>query len=135
MSLGTILCLNFVLGTIEMHWMLASLIMKVFSPCDYWSQYLMINKLSSSSLSMYLGNKYLPHVYFSNFQPCVGCFWAWKFLFAIVVDYILENFFLPPNPKSAKMCMKFNLISICTYFCGVCPMYRSISKYYGTQWV
>ena len=64
MSLGTILYSNFVLGTIEMHWMLASFIMKVFSPCDYWSQALIINKVSSSSSSMYLGNKYLPHTYF-----------------------------------------------------------------------
>ena len=45
MSLGTMLYLNFVLGTMEIHWMLASLIRKVFSPCDYWSQALMINKI------------------------------------------------------------------------------------------
>ena len=29
------------------------------------------------------------------------------------------------------MCMKFNFISICTYLCGVCPMYCSWSNYYG----
>ena len=31
--------------------------------------------------------------------------------------------------------MKFNFISICTYLCGVCPIYCSLSNYYGTQWV
>ncbi len=31
----------------------------------------------------------------------------------------------------AKMCMKFNFISICTYLCGVCPMYCSCSNYFG----
>ena len=29
------------------------------------------------------------------------------------------------------MCMKFNFISICTYLCGVCPMYCSCSNYFG----
>ena len=28
------------------------------------------------------------------------------------------------------MCMKFNFISICTYLCGVCPMYCSLSNYF-----
>ena len=31
----------------------------------------------------------------------------------------------------AKMCMKFNFISICTYLCGVCPMYCSLANYFG----
>ena len=31
----------------------------------------------------------------------------------------------------AKMCMKFNFISIFTYSCGVCPMYCSFSNYFG----
>ena len=35
------------------------------------------------------------------------------------------------NPKSAKMCMKFKFISICTYLCGVCRMYCSLSNYFG----
>ena len=35
------------------------------------------------------------------------------------------------NPKSAKMCMKFKFISICTYLCGVCLMYCSLSNYFG----
>ena len=76
MSLGTMLYLNFVLGTMEMHWMLASFIRKVFSPCDYWSQALMINKTKNSHLhhhQCYFGNKYLSHAYFSCIQPCVGC--------------------------------------------------------------
>jgi hypothetical protein len=29
------------------------------------------------------------------------------------------------------MCMKFKFISICTYLCGVCPMYCSFSNYFG----
>ena len=31
----------------------------------------------------------------------------------------------------AKMCMKFNFISICTFLCGVCPMNCSCSNYFG----
>ena len=31
----------------------------------------------------------------------------------------------------AKMCMKFNFTLICTYLCGVCPMYCSCSNYFG----
>ena len=42
---GNHFVLEFVLGTMEMHWMLASFIRKVFSPCDYWSQAFMINKI------------------------------------------------------------------------------------------
>ena len=38
MSLGTILYLNVVLGTLERHWMLVSFIRKVVSPCDNWRQ-------------------------------------------------------------------------------------------------
>ena len=33
----------------------------------------------------------------------------------------------------AKMCMKFDFISICTYLCGVCPMYCSCSNYFGPK--
>ena len=60
--------------------MLASFIRKVFSPCDYRRQAMMTNKGSSSSSPMHLGNKYLPHASLSSFQPCVGCFLAWKLL-------------------------------------------------------
>ena len=35
------------------------------------------------------------------------------------------------NPKSAKMCMKFKFISRCTYLCGFCLMYCSLSNYFG----
>ena len=35
------------------------------------------------------------------------------------------------NPKSAKMCMKFKFIYMCTYLCGVCLMYYSLSNYFG----
>jgi hypothetical protein len=45
-----------------------------------------------------------------------------------LIQYIGET---PSNPKLAKMCMKFNFISICTYLCGVCPMYCSLSNYFG----
>ena len=44
-----------------------------------------------------------------------------------LIQYIGET---PSNPKLAKMCMKFNFISICTYLCGVCPMYCSLSNYF-----
>ena len=35
------------------------------------------------------------------------------------------------NPKSAKMCMKFKFISICTDLCGSLLMYCSLSNYFG----
>ena len=56
------------LGTMEMHWMLASFIRNVFSPCDYRSQAMMINELSPSSSPMYFGNKYLNHAYLSSYS-------------------------------------------------------------------
>jgi hypothetical protein len=37
----------------------------------------------------------------------------------------------PINPKSAKMCMKFKFISMCTYLCGACHIYCSVSNYFG----
>ena len=39
--------------------------------------------------------------------------------FLSLTQYIGET---PPSLKLAKMCMKFNFISICTYSCGVCSM-------------
>ena len=56
---------------------------------------------------------YLLHVYF------MACFPS-------LCQYIGET---PWNPKSAKMCMKFNFISICTYLCGVPSMYCSLTNY------
>ena len=46
--------------------------------------------------------------------------------FPSLCQYIRET---PRNPKSAKMCMKFNFISICTYLCGVPSMYCSLTNY------
>ena len=40
--------------------------------------------------------------------------------FPPLTQYIRET---PPCHKLAKVCMKFKFISICTYVCGVCPMY------------
>lgn len=40
--------------------------------------------------------------------------------FLSLTQYIGET---PPCHKLAKVCMKFKFISICTYVCGVCPMY------------
>ena len=77
MSLGTILFVNVVLGTLEMHWRLVSFTRKVLSPCVYWSQARMINEpLSTTSFQCYLGNKYLLHAYISCIQPCVCCIMA-----------------------------------------------------------
>ena len=99
------LYLNFVLGTMEMHWMLASLIRKVFSPCDLWSQALKINKNSHlHHHQCYFGNKYLSHAYFSCIQPCVGCppfgmktlnvqllwFWLISFTWYIFVVFVMK---------------------------------------------
>ena len=41
---------------------------EVFSPCDYKSQAMMIAIVSSSSSSMYLGNKYISHSSFSSLK-------------------------------------------------------------------
>ena len=76
-SLGTMIYLNVVLGTLEMQWMLVSFIRKVSSPYDNWSQARMINELSSTtSYHCYLGNKYLIHAYPYSIQPLVGCILA-----------------------------------------------------------
>ena len=40
--------------------------------------------------------------------------------FLSLTQYIGET---PPSLKLDEMCMKFIFISICTYLCGVCPMY------------
>jgi len=75
-SLGTILYLNVVLGTMEKHWMLDSFIRKMVLPLNFESQARMIDEfLSISSHQCYLGNKYLTHAYISSFQPCVGYSW------------------------------------------------------------
>jgi hypothetical protein len=68
--------LKFVLGTLEMHWKLVSSTRKVVSPCASWSQAWMIVNSYLLHYKCYLGNKYLPHAYFSILQPCVGCFMA-----------------------------------------------------------
>jgi hypothetical protein len=62
----------------------------------------------------------LVHAYllYVNFMACL----------LSLIQYIGET---PPYPKLAKMCMKFNFISICTCFCGVCPLYCSLSNYFG----
>ena len=73
---GDQVVLEFVLGTLEMHWKLVSLTRKVLSPCAYWIQARMIMNSYLLLHQCYLGNKYLPHAYFSSFQPCVGCFMA-----------------------------------------------------------
>ena len=56
--------LEFVLGTLEMHWKLVSYTRKVVSPCAYWSQAWMIVNSYLLHHQCYLGNKYLSHAYF-----------------------------------------------------------------------
>ena len=71
--------LEFVLGTLEMHWKLVSFTRKVLSPCAYWSQAMKIDELlSTTSYHCYLGNKYLIHAYSYSIQPLVGCFFGMK---------------------------------------------------------
>ena len=71
---GYLFVLEFVLGILEMHWKLVSSKRNVLSPCAYWSQAWMIMSSYLLHHQCYLGNKYLPHAYFSSFQPCVGWF-------------------------------------------------------------
>ena len=54
-----------------------------------------------------LEHAYLLHVF------SLACFLS-------LTQYIGET---PPSLKLDEMCMKFIFISICTYLCGVCPMY------------
>ena len=75
------------------------------------------------------------------FVQIVSPFGSWKSCACIFTQYIHPmacfTFFDPIyrvnsiNSKSAKMCIKFNFISICTYLCEVCPMYCSFSNYFG----
>lgn len=67
-------------------------------------------------------------------------FWFLKVcacIFTICISYIMLTLLDPIyrvnsiNPKSAKMCMKFKFISICTYLYGVCLMYFSLSNCFG----
>ena len=121
------LYLNFVLGTMEMHWMLASFIRKVFSPCDLWSQALMINKNSHlHHHQCYFGNKYLSHAYFSCIQPCVGCPpWHENFKCAIVVvlAYFLHLVYLCDIcDEIAKTFLQLEL-----FLCDTCCLSQSIS--------
>ena len=93
MILGTILFVNVVLGTLEMHWRIVLFTTKVLSPRAFWSQARTINEvLSTTSFPCYLVNKYLPHAYISCIQPCVGCIMAWHswylFPFAKHPNYI-----------------------------------------------
>jgi hypothetical protein len=74
----------------------------------------------------------------------IGLFGVLSKLYLLLVLEILVHAYLPnvyhmacftffepiyrinsKNPNLAKMCMKFNFISICTYLCGVYPIYCS----------
>jgi hypothetical protein len=82
----------------------------------FWHSFVCLFDLIVSLSKLYLHlvlvsivHAYLLYVYF------MACLLS-------LIQYIGE---IPPNPKSAKMCMKFNFISICTFWCGVCPIYCS----------
>ena len=93
MSLETILYLNVVLGTLEIHWMLVSFIRKKWWSNDNLRQARMIDEiLSTTSNHCYLDNKYLLHAYICCFRPLVGCLMACNSLFAKVV--FLAKFFI-----------------------------------------
>ena len=65
--------LEFVLGTLEMHWKLVSFRRKVLSRA-YWSQTRMIVNSYLLHHQCYLGNKYLPHAYFYRFSTLCRLF-------------------------------------------------------------
>ena len=54
---------------------------------------------------------------------------SWACIFTICTLFGMLSFLVqyrgetPPSLKLDEMCMEFNSISICTYLCGVCPMY------------
>ena len=93
MSLGTILYLNVVLGTFEIHWMLVSFIRKKWWSNDNLRQARMIDEILSTTFNhCYLGNKYLLYAYVCCFRPLVGCLMACNSLFAKVM--FLAKFFI-----------------------------------------
>jgi len=74
MSLGTILFVNVVLGSLEIHWWIVLLTRKVVSPCAYRSKARTINELHTSN-AISVTSIYFMHI-FPCIQPCVGCFMA-----------------------------------------------------------
>jgi len=105
---GYLVVLEFVLGTLKMHWKLVSFTRKVVSPCAYWSQARMIMNSYPLHHQCYLGNKYLPHAYFSSFQPCVGCFHGMNF-FCCNFIWFLQNNFIANVGKPGWLHIKGNI--------------------------
>jgi len=65
---------------------------------------------------------FLSKLYLVWFLKVFTCMFTIIYVLAclsFLIQYIGDT---PPNPKSAKMCMKFNFISIWTYLCG-CFLY------------
>ena len=105
--------LECVLGTLEMHWKLVSYTRKLVSPCAYWSQAWMIVNSYLLHHQCYVGNKYLPHAYFTSFQPCVGCFLAWIFIaFDVFLQSLYQNIFITNVSKLGWLHIKWIYIII-----------------------
>src|SRR5664279_1817882 len=71
----------------------------------------------------------LSKLYLVWFLKVFACIFTNVYVMACLLSLFQYIGKTPSNPKSAKMCMKFNFISICTYLCGVCPIYCSCLLY------
>ena len=77
-SLGTILYLSFVLGTLVMHWMLVSLIRKKWRPSDYWRRAMMLWQTHIYYITpLHPGNKYLSTSCILILYPTMWLSLAW----------------------------------------------------------
>jgi hypothetical protein len=122
-SLGTTLCLIFVLGTMEIHWKLVLFIMKVVWSSYNWRQAMMIGKLiSTSSLQCYLGNKYLSHAYTYHPTLCRLYIMAWDHSFAnlfLSLGIISLRYLLPCSNYFNYLLVPL-LVVVMNLMCCVC---------------
>ena len=91
-----------------------------FCSATLWCAFLIFLVFCSNYISFWFLKVLCMHIYYM--------YMLWHACLLSLIQYIGE---IPSNPKLAKMCMKFNFISMCTYLCGVCPMYCSIANYFG----
>ena len=83
--------LDFILGSLEMHWKLVSFKEGVISTLLFGVKLGWSWTLISYINQCYPGNKYLSHAHISSFQPCVGCISAWIPFIAIHVVLLMSH--------------------------------------------
>ena len=100
------------------HWISHSLM--------YLSFYILQVLIYSFGISSSLGN---------SLSIGIGSWKYWACILTSCSIFGMLSFFdpiyreTPPSLKLDEMCMEFIFISICTYLCGVCPMYCWFSQF------